>query len=184
MEVGLLDRVRAAAAKRVLYLPHAIRQMSRPDRMIEPAEVEDTLQHGETVEEYPDDPRGESCLLLGRGPLGRAIHVVCAPKPDYLAVISAYLPDAQHGCRTTRLGGSRWSAHFVAARWNSLMRPSLWIARGTTSTGIKFPPGCASNAASPASRAPRSIGFRRPCVPSIWPGHPSRRLHEGFASRT
>ncbi len=92
---SLLERVRTAAAKRVLYLPHAILQMSRPDRRIDPAEVEETLLHGETVEEYPDDPRGESCLLLGRGSLGRRIHVVCAPKPDYLAVISAYLPDPQ-----------------------------------------------------------------------------------------
>ena len=42
---------------------------------------------------YPDDPRGHSCLLLGFSGQGRAIHVLCSPKMDYLAIITAYLPD-------------------------------------------------------------------------------------------
>jgi len=45
------------------------------------------------VEDYPDDPRGHSCLLLGSGEGGRSIHVVCAPREDYLAIITAYIPD-------------------------------------------------------------------------------------------
>ena len=88
-----MQRVRAAARKRLLFLPHAIRQMSRPERMITPAEVEAAVTSGEAVEDYPDDPRGHSCLLLGVGDTGRPIHVVCAPKEDYLAIITAYLPD-------------------------------------------------------------------------------------------
>jgi len=47
---------------------------------------------GEMIEDYPEDPRGHSCLLLGLGEEGEGIHVVCAPKKDYLAVITAYLP--------------------------------------------------------------------------------------------
>ena len=43
--------------------------------------------------DYPADPRGHSCLLLGLGQEGRPAHVVCSPKVDYLAVITAYLPD-------------------------------------------------------------------------------------------
>ena len=31
------------------------------------------------VEDYPDDSRGHSCLMLGFGKGGRPIHVVCAP---------------------------------------------------------------------------------------------------------
>lgn len=61
--------------------------------MITTTEVCDTIQQGELVEDYPDDARGHSCLLLGWGVQGRAIHVVCAPKEDYLAVITTYLPD-------------------------------------------------------------------------------------------
>jgi hypothetical protein len=45
------------------------------------------------IEDYPEDARGHSCLLLGRGDGGRPIHVVCSPKDDFLAIITAYLPD-------------------------------------------------------------------------------------------
>jgi len=49
---------------------------------------------GTVIEDYPTDPRGHSCLILGYGRDGRPIHVVCAPKGDYLAVVTAYLPDS------------------------------------------------------------------------------------------
>ena len=66
--------------------------MLRPDRMITVAEVRQVIQYGELIEDYPDDPRGHSCLLLGYGEYRRPIHVVCAPKVGYLAMITAYLP--------------------------------------------------------------------------------------------
>ena len=90
--MGPLDWVRAAAEKRILFLPHAITQMTRPVRMISPYEVERVVREGEAVEDYPNDPRGHSCLLLG-APESRAVHVVCAPKGEYLAVLTAYLPN-------------------------------------------------------------------------------------------
>jgi len=40
MEASVLDEVRAAAAKRILFLSHAVRQMSRPSRMISPPEID------------------------------------------------------------------------------------------------------------------------------------------------
>lgn len=99
MEIQRLIRKRAA--QRILYLPHALRQMLRPERMISAADVRKVLEEGEVIEDYPDDPRGQSCLMLGRGADGRVIHVVCAPKEDYAAVITTYLPDA-----------TQWSANF------------------------------------------------------------------------
>jgi len=36
----IVDTSRQAAKKKLLFLPHAIRQMSRPERMITPQEVE------------------------------------------------------------------------------------------------------------------------------------------------
>ena len=86
-------RVRAAAARKVLFQPHALRQMLRPGRMILRAEVRRVIDEGEVIEDYPRDVRGHSCLLLGFGDEHRVIHVVCAPKEDYLAVITAYLPE-------------------------------------------------------------------------------------------
>lgn len=91
----LIQQVRAAAARRILYLPHAISQMARPERMIAPSEVRDVIDTGELIEDYPEDARGRSCLILGRGAQSRGLHVVCSPKEEYLAVITAYLPDPQ-----------------------------------------------------------------------------------------
>ena len=80
-----------SAAKKILFLPHAIKQMSRPDRMITVDEIRDAVLAGEVIEEYPEDQRGASCLVLYTKQ-NRVIHVVCAPKPEYLAIITAYLP--------------------------------------------------------------------------------------------
>lgn len=92
----MIARVRAVAAQRLLFLPHAVRQMSRPDRMITPADVASAIRLGEVLEDYPSDARGHSCLVLGYGVDGRPIHIVCAPKVAYLAVITAYIPDPDH----------------------------------------------------------------------------------------
>lgn len=93
MVEDILERVRAAGRRRLLYLPHAIRQMSRLDRMITSQEVQTVAMTGRLVEDYPEDPRGHSCLLLGQGDGSRPIHIVVAPKAEYLAIITAYEPD-------------------------------------------------------------------------------------------
>jgi hypothetical protein len=92
-ETDILKRVRDTAERRVLFLPHALRQMLRPERMIRREEVFKVIIEGRVIEDYPEDPRGHSCLMLGFGSEERPMHVVCAPKQDYLAVITAYLPD-------------------------------------------------------------------------------------------
>jgi hypothetical protein len=88
----ILERVRAAARLRVLYLPHAVKQMARPERLISPGDVKEVVFEGELIEDYPDDVRGHSCLLL-HTPRGRPVHVVCSPKAGYLVIITAYLPE-------------------------------------------------------------------------------------------
>lgn len=94
MAEKILEQVRQAASKRVLFLPHAVRQMSRPDRMIAPSDVRRVVEEGDLIEDYPEDVRGHSCLLLGFDEEFHApIHVVCSPKDDYLAVITAYRPE-------------------------------------------------------------------------------------------
>jgi hypothetical protein len=91
--VGILLQVRQAAAVKILLLPHSVQQMARPQIMISAAEVRRVIRMGEVIEDYAEDARGHSCLILGRGRGGRPLHVVCAPKSDYLAIITAYLPD-------------------------------------------------------------------------------------------
>jgi len=90
--LDVVHKVKEAAAKKILFLPHAIDQMNRPERLITPAEVREIIMEGYVIEDYPSDPRGHSCLIIGRMSAERVVHVVCSPKEDYLAVITAYLP--------------------------------------------------------------------------------------------
>ncbi len=101
----LLHLVREAAEKKILFLPHAVRQMSRPDRMIRVAEIRSCVTTGRMIEDYPEDARGHSCLMLSNSDDGRRIHVVCSPKADYLAIITAYEPDP-----------AQWEADFATRR--------------------------------------------------------------------
>ena len=71
--------IRKSADKKILYLSHALSQMNRPDRLIEPLEVRNVIFKGEIIEDYPEDARGHSCLMLGKGIDDRPIHVVCSP---------------------------------------------------------------------------------------------------------
>lgn len=57
-------QVRRSAKKKLLFLPHAINQMSRPERMITAREVKQVVEKGEIIEDYPEDNRGHSCLML------------------------------------------------------------------------------------------------------------------------
>ena len=66
--------------------------MVRPDRTITPNEIRTVVMQGHLIEDYPEDVRGHSCLLHGQGVDQRDIHVVRAPKEDFLAIITAYLP--------------------------------------------------------------------------------------------
>jgi hypothetical protein len=63
----MLIKVKDAAARKILFLPHALRQMLRPERMITAGEVRQVVENGSIIEEYPDDSRGHSCLMLGYG---------------------------------------------------------------------------------------------------------------------
>ena len=69
--------------------------MSRSDRMISIEDVKVVIEKGEIIEDYPDNARGHSCLIFGYSKEKRPIHVVCSPKENYLAIITAYIPDHQ-----------------------------------------------------------------------------------------
>ena len=92
-KLNILLQVRQSAGKKILYLPHAIRQMLKPERFITFQKVREIIKKGEIIEDYPDDPRGHSCLICGFVNSERPIHIVYSPKNEYLAIITAYLPD-------------------------------------------------------------------------------------------
>jgi hypothetical protein len=62
-------------------------------RRILDEELVASLAGGEVLENYPDDPRGPSALILGHANDGRAIHAVCAFDPSgTLLIITTYEP--------------------------------------------------------------------------------------------
>ena len=86
------EKVLKAFTKGILFTPHALNQMNRPERLITRHEVREVILHGELIEDYPEDVRGHSCLLMALATTGRVVHVVCAPKKEYITIISAYIP--------------------------------------------------------------------------------------------
>jgi hypothetical protein len=55
-------------------------------------EIENALQSLELLEDYPNDPRGRSCLVLGYAET-QPVHVVCGlTKQQKLLIITVYLP--------------------------------------------------------------------------------------------
>ena len=63
-------------------------------RRISDEQLVHALAGGEILEDYPNDARGPSALILGRSDDGRAVHAVCAFDPTgTLLVITAYLPE-------------------------------------------------------------------------------------------
>ncbi len=105
MSTDSIEKIRKAFTKGILFTLHAVNQMNRPDRLIARHEVIEVVLHGEIIEDYPEDVRGHSCLLMTLVSTGRVIHVVCAPKKDYLTIISAYIPDSD-----------RWESDFKTRR--------------------------------------------------------------------
>ncbi|MBI3000225.1 MAG: DUF4258 domain-containing protein [Deltaproteobacteria bacterium] len=70
---------------------HAERE--READMISVRELEDALKNCEIIDDYPDDPRGPSSLVLGFSGV-RPIHAVCSIKedPEELFLITVYDP--------------------------------------------------------------------------------------------
>ena len=55
-------------------------------------DLETTIYNGEVLEDYPDDPRGPSCLVLGYSQ-NRPIHIVCGHAPTkWIRIITVYIP--------------------------------------------------------------------------------------------
>jgi len=63
------------------------------ERKISADDVEEAICDGALIENYPDDARGPSCLILGRSG-GRPLHVVCGRLEEQrILIITAYEPD-------------------------------------------------------------------------------------------
>jgi hypothetical protein len=91
----LLERIQERVrAKKYWLTSHAERE--READQISVKEIEDALllNKCEVAEDYPDDPRGHSCLILGFTTAGLPLHLVCGISPEKLVIIiTVYRPD-------------------------------------------------------------------------------------------
>lgn len=80
-----------AGQRQVIFTSHA--EEERGDEGLTAKDVETALAGGEILEEYPEDPRGPSCLVLGYSH-GVPIHVICGQSNggDFLVIITVYIP--------------------------------------------------------------------------------------------
>ena len=64
------------------------------ERDLDAFDLAESVAKGEILEDYPDDPRGPSCLLLCRLPDESFLHVVCGlDDSGWLVIITAYKPE-------------------------------------------------------------------------------------------
>ncbi|MDH7579120.1 MAG: DUF4258 domain-containing protein [Bacillota bacterium] len=89
--VKIHDIWNAVAAGRWALTQHARKRAGQ--RCIGDEALMRVLANGEILEDYPEDPRGPSFLVLGYADDGRPIHAVCAFDPGgTLLVITVYEP--------------------------------------------------------------------------------------------
>ena len=81
-----------------LYRLTAHAEREREADRITIREIEEALlsERCQVVENYPEDPRGASCLVLGFTLLGLPMHAVCGiALPHMLIIITVYRPDPE-----------------------------------------------------------------------------------------
>ena len=76
------------------YSLHAVDQSVL--RHIARRDVEDAVECGSVIEDYPSDKYGPSCLVLGHTRIGRPLHIQCThPVRDRIKIITVYEPDPE-----------------------------------------------------------------------------------------
>lgn len=50
----------------MLFTSHVLEQMNLAESLISRLDVYDAIESDELVEDYPNDPRGRSCLIMGK----------------------------------------------------------------------------------------------------------------------
>ena len=65
--------------------------LERQEEQIAIDEIEKALLKGSIIEQYPDDPRGESCLV-GSKVFRKSLHVICGKRDRRLLIVTVYRP--------------------------------------------------------------------------------------------
>ena len=75
----------------LIFTFHA--EQERQNDNLSVADIKLALGKGKIIEQYPEDKRGESCLVLGYSANNGPIHSVCGKNTDgWLLLITVYVP--------------------------------------------------------------------------------------------
>jgi hypothetical protein len=88
-----MEKIRAAIDNSQWVMSRHAREQAGK-RYIEDIDLLSSLIKGEILEDYPDDPRGASMLILGRTDEGNALHTMCSfDVSGTLVIITVYEPE-------------------------------------------------------------------------------------------
>jgi uncharacterized protein DUF4258 len=90
MDVTLTRIQKQAAVQAIRVTQHAQVEMDGEEITLD--EVLAAIADGQILENYPEHRRGQCCLLYGRTPKGRDLHVVCTTAQPILIIITVYEP--------------------------------------------------------------------------------------------
>ena len=85
------DIKKLVADHRIKWTSHCVKQMIERD--ISRSDVLHCINHGEIIEDYPNDYPFPSSLLFGQSENKRAIHVVVGSDGEKIYIITAYIPN-------------------------------------------------------------------------------------------
>jgi hypothetical protein len=92
MEGPYIEVARERVKQGHFFLSHHA-QIERGNEQITVDDIVSAVLSGSELEPYPDDPRGESCLIVGQTLDSRWIHVLCGNfNTDHLLIITVYVP--------------------------------------------------------------------------------------------
>lgn len=69
-------------------------EVERESEAITIDDIKAAILNGELLEDYPDDQRGPSCLMLGTTENNRPLHIVLTilPQIEQVLIITVYIP--------------------------------------------------------------------------------------------
>jgi hypothetical protein len=90
----LIKKVKESIAEKTYRLTLNA-EIERDADQISMIELEEALlyNHAEIIEDYPDDQRGHSFLILGFTKKEQVVHALCSIHEETLVVITIYRPD-------------------------------------------------------------------------------------------
>ena len=88
LEISLFRQLNSA--ENHVITMHSRRRMN--ERGIFLRDVMNVVNHGEIIEQYPDDYPFPSCLILGFTVLNKFLHVVVSLNEGHIYLITAYYP--------------------------------------------------------------------------------------------